>query len=133
LPRDYFRAFSKGLRAARIWGNVVVSYLGDMHRPDFAAEMADILVRLEDSRAVLCLGYHKETMYLSLRTGTMQQDAGLLIQQVISPPGKAGGHGAMAGGQIPLIGSNTKDIYKKVEHSFLNVMGKKGGGEPLLG
>ena len=133
LPRDYFRAFCNGLHAAIVWGNVVICYLKDMHRPDFAAEMADLLVRLEDSRAVLCLGYHEETMYLSLRTTSLDQDAGILIQKVVFPPGKAGGHGVMAGGQIPILKSDPEYVYDRVKDRFLSVMEEVGEGESLLG
>ena len=132
LPRDYFRAFCNGLNSARIWDRVVISYLGIMHRPDFAAEMADLLVRLEDIRAVLCLGQHKDTMYLSLRTAPSEQDAGLLIQKVIFPPGKGGGHGTMAGGQVPIRKMGMQEINNKIEKRFLSVMGEEGAGEPLL-
>ena len=75
-----------------------------MHRPDLAAEMADLLIRLDGALAVLCLGLHEQILYLSIRTEPMGQDAGLLVQQVIVPPGKAGGHGTMAGGQVPFVG-----------------------------
>ena len=132
LPRDYFRAFCRGLNSAIVWDNIVISYLDNMHRPDFAAEMADLLVRLEDVRAVLCLGYHNDTMYLSLRTTSMEQDAGILIQQVIFSPGKAGGHGVMAGGQIPIPNAGPNSIHNRVKDRFLEVMGVKGEGEKLL-
>lgn len=132
LPRDYFRAFSKGLAAAKIFGRVVVSYVGAVHRPDFPAEMADLLIRLEDARAVLCMGHHNRTMYLSLRTKSKVLDAGLLIQQVIVAPGKAGGHGMMAGGQVPLDGKNPRTIVKDIQGRFLKVMGEAGGAESLL-
>jgi nanoRNase/pAp phosphatase (c-di-AMP/oligoRNAs hydrolase) len=132
LPRDYFRAFSKGLYAAKIYGRTVVSYVGEVHRPDFPAEMADLLIRLEDARAVLCMGHHNSTMYLSLRTKSKGLDAGLLIQQVIVPPGKAGGHGMMAGGQVPLDGKNPKAIVNDIQGRFLKVMGELGGAESLL-
>jgi nanoRNase/pAp phosphatase (c-di-AMP/oligoRNAs hydrolase) len=132
LPRDYFRAFCNGLHAALVWGRVVVCYLEKMHRPDFAAEMADLLVRLEDARAVLCLGYHEGIMYLSLRTAPLNQDAGILIQEVVYPPGKAGGHGVMAGGQIPILKSDPDDVYNRIKERFLSVMEEGGDGERLL-
>jgi len=132
LPRDYFRAFCRGLNAAIVWDDLVISYLDNMHRPDFAAEMADLLVRLEEVRAVLCLGYHEGTMYLSLRTASIEQDAGILIQQVIFPPGKAGGHGVMAGGQIPILNAEPSYVHNRVKDRFLEVMGAKGDGEKLL-
>jgi nanoRNase/pAp phosphatase (c-di-AMP/oligoRNAs hydrolase) len=131
LPQAYFRAFSRGLQAAQVYSRSVVADLGGMHIPDLAAEMADILIRLEGARAVLCLGTHDQTLYLSIRTEPMGQDAGLLVQQVVVPPGTAGGHGTMAGGQIPLAGLVTGDLTERVIGRFLNMMQETGSSTNL--
>jgi nanoRNase/pAp phosphatase (c-di-AMP/oligoRNAs hydrolase) len=102
-----------------------------MEQPDFAAEMADILIRLQGVHAALCLGEHHETLHISLRT-TMGQDAGLIIQKVVLPPGKAGGHGNMAGGQIPLTGQDVEQLLVSIEGRFLDVMGESSEGMELL-
>lgn len=132
LPRDYFRAFSRGLNAARVYGRAVIADLGVMDRPDLAAEMADLLLRLEGARAALCLGQHGNILHLSLRIEFMEQDAGLLIQQIIVPPGKAGGHGTIAGGQAPLEGQDVNRLIARIEQRFLEVTGQDSPGEPLL-
>ena len=139
LPRAYFRAFSHGLREAQVFGRLVVCYLGALHRPDFVAEMADLLVRLDGTRAVLCLGWHARqadpaagTMYLSLRTTPGEQDASLLVQRVIFPPGKAGGHGSAAGGQVPLAGLAADEVALALQARFLEALGETAPGEPLL-
>jgi nanoRNase/pAp phosphatase (c-di-AMP/oligoRNAs hydrolase) len=133
LPREYFRAFVRGLQSARLYHETVVSYLGAMHRPDFVAEIADILIRLENMRAVLCMGYHGTTLYLSLRTATPDPDAGLLIQNVISGLGQAGGHGVMAGGQVPLANRSPDEIAEKIEQQFVALLeGSSMPGTSLL-
>lgn len=132
LPRDYFRAFSRGLNAARVYGCAVIAELGLMDRPDLAAEMADLLLRLEGAHAALCLGQHANVLHLSLRIEFMQQDAGLLIQQIIVPPGKAGGHGTIAGGQVPLEGQDVNRLIARIEQRFLQATGQDSPGEPLL-
>lgn len=132
LSREYFRAFSRGLHATRIYGQSVISRLGMMEQPDFTAEMADILIRLHGIQAALCLGQHGETLHISLRTEPMRQDAGLVIQQVVSPPGKAGGHGTMAGGQISLAGQEIEQLSRAIEGRFLDVMGETSEGVKLL-
>lgn len=131
LPREYFRSFSCGLQAARVYGRAVLANLGEINRPDFVAEMADLLIRLEDSQAVLCLGVHGEKIYLSLRTSREEIDAGKMIQKIVLLPGKAGGHGMMAGGQVPLLGRKIEGVAAEVEKRFLKVMGESGEGEPL--
>lgn len=131
LPQTYFRAFSQGLQAAQVFSQSVVADLGTMHRPDLAAEMADLLIRLEGARAALCLGHHEKILHLSIRTKPMGQDAGLLVQQVIVSPGKAGGHGTMAGGQVPLAEQEIKHLVDVIVSRFLEVMGETGKGESL--
>ena len=132
LPREYFRALNNGLKSVRLFGEVLTAYLGEMHRPDFMADMADLLVRLENVRAVLCLGYHGDKMYLSMRTESSEIEAGLLIQRVILPPGKGGGHGNTAGGQVPLIGWEVDSLARVIEERFISLMGEVLNGEALL-
>ena len=132
LPQEYFQAFNRGLHAAQVYDRTVVANLGAMHRPDLAAEMADILIRLESARAVLCLGVHDQTMHLSVRTEPMGEDAGLLVQQVIVAPGKAGGHGTMAGGQVPIAGKEKERLAGEITRRFLDVMQETGAGERLV-
>ena len=131
LPKIDFRAFSRGLLSARVYTQSVVTDLGKIHRPDLTAELADLLVRLEDARAVLCIGHHEQILYLSIRTVPLRQDAGLLVQQVIIPPGRAGGHGTMAGGQVPHTGQDVNQLVDEIIRRFLKVMGETAEGESL--
>lgn len=133
LPREYFRAFVHGLQSAWVYRRSVVSYLGAINRPDFVAELADELIRLENAQAVLCMGYHGATLYLSLRTATPELDAGSLIQNVILELGRAGGHDAMAGGQVPLDESSPDKIAVELERRFVSLLEETGqSGMPLL-
>ena len=131
LPQTYFRALDKGLQAAQVYERSVVADLGTMNRPDLAAEIADLLIRLQSAHAVLCLGLHDGTLHLSVRTEPLGQDAGLLVQQVIVAPGKAGGHGTMAGGQVPLAGQEADPLVDEIVRRFLDVMGESGAGASL--
>jgi nanoRNase/pAp phosphatase (c-di-AMP/oligoRNAs hydrolase) len=131
LPQEYFQAFSRGLQAARIHEHSIVANLGFVHYPDLPAEMADLLIRMEKARAVLCLGIHDQKLYLSIRTKPMSRDAGLLVQEIVIPPGKAGGHGTMAGGQIALAGQDAGRLENEIIGRFLQLMGEKGAGESL--
>ncbi len=132
LPREYFQAFSKGLLSTKVFEKVIVTYQGEMHRPDFSAEMADLLIRHENMVAVLCMGYHERVLYLSMRTASDELDAGTIIQKLVSAPGKAGGHGKSAGGQVPL-GDHAPDFLAvEVEEKFLKVMGENQTWTPLL-
>jgi nanoRNase/pAp phosphatase (c-di-AMP/oligoRNAs hydrolase) len=132
LPRIYFNAFCKSLQAALIYQNVVTAYIGEMHRPDFVAEIADMLIRLKEADAVMCMGRHDQTLYLSMRTMPTGPDAGVLIQHIVLSPGKAGGHGTMAGGQVPLLGQDVEQVIAQLVGRFLAQMGQSSNGQPLL-
>ncbi|MBI9049613.1 MAG: DHH family phosphoesterase [Anaerolineaceae bacterium] len=132
LSPEYFRAFSRGLHDTQLFGRVIITRLGSMEQPDFAAEMADIIIRLQGAHAALCIGRHGDTLHLSLRTEPMGQNAGKIIQQIIVPPGKAGGHGTMAGGQIPLQGLDTESLVTEIERRFLMIMDETGSGAALI-
>jgi nanoRNase/pAp phosphatase (c-di-AMP/oligoRNAs hydrolase) len=132
LSLEYFRAFSHGLHAARLFGQAVVAWLGSIEQPDFAAEMADILIRLQGAQAALCMGQFRNTLHISLRTGGRDHDAGMIIQQVVTSPGSAGGHGTMAGGQFPLLGTDMESLLVEIEHRFLSVLGETGEGMALI-
>lgn len=132
LALEYYQAFYRGMQNARVYGKAVITYLGDMHRPDIAAELADLLFRYESVHAALCSGMYKGVLHFSIRTGFLDQDAGLLVQNVIFPPGSAGGHGIMAGGQIPLIDEDISPLVVKLEERFLQSVGEMGRSRPLL-
>ena len=132
LSQESFQALSHGLHSAQVYDHSITAYLGKMFRPDLPAEMADILIRLDKAKAVLCLGTHDQTLHLSVRTEPLGQDAGLLIQKVIVTPGKAGGHGTMAGGQVSLIDQELAPLVDEIINRFLRVMQETGPGTSLI-
>jgi len=132
LAQEYYQAFHRGIQNARVYGMAIIANLGEMHRSDLAAELADLLFRYEKVHAALCYGVYRQQLIFSIRTGLLDQDAGLLVQNVIFPPGKAGGHGVMAAGQIPLGGEDLKDMRLKLEKRFLESVGESSFASPLL-
>ena len=123
-PAVFFRRLVAGLAAARVHKSAVVSVLGEMHRSDFAAELADQLIGLEGTRGVLCLGAHEGVLQLSVRTVRLGEDAGLLVQGLIAGLGKGGGHGTIAGGQVALNGQGPGPVAAVIVNRFLEMMGE---------
>lgn len=132
LSQEYFRAFSRGLHAARVYSRSVVAYLGKLDRPDLAAEMADVLIRLESAHAALCLGWYHHTLHLSLRISLLDQEAEQMIAPIVAGLGQAGGHGPIAGGQVDLTGKDVSAQVAEIIKRFLAIMGETEDGEPLL-
>ena len=114
VPADYFKSFAATLQAARAYDGVVISYLGSMAYPDLAAEMADILSRLEGTRWVICMGAYKGDLILAVRTRSRRGGAGQLVREVVGARGTAGGHGTKAGGQVPLQGEDQGEVARQL-------------------
>jgi nanoRNase/pAp phosphatase (c-di-AMP/oligoRNAs hydrolase) len=122
VPADYFRNFAAALRAARIYDGVLVSYIGVMGYPDLAAEVADLLLRLQGVVWVICMGVHREELIIAVRTRNRQGGAGHLVRQIVAERGTAGGHGAMAGGQIPLGDTNPRQLARILRQRALQTL-----------
>jgi nanoRNase/pAp phosphatase (c-di-AMP/oligoRNAs hydrolase) len=93
-----------------------------MQRPDLAAEMADLLLRLEGITWVICMGSYEGEIILSVRTRGARE-AGEFIQAVVSHLGSAGGHGTMAAGQVPLRGQDPESLSRWLRKRALERLG----------
>jgi nanoRNase/pAp phosphatase (c-di-AMP/oligoRNAs hydrolase) len=122
VPASYFKSFDATLQAARVYDGVVVAYVGPMAYPDLTAEMARLLLRLEKSRWVVCMGVHEEVLILSVRTQSPTGGAEELVQAIVRDEGSAGGHGQMAGGQVPLKGRDPEPVVHLLRRRALRVL-----------
>ena len=134
VPATYFKSFDAALRTARIYEDVVISSLGSMDYPDLTAEMADLLLRLEKSRWVICTGVYEDVLILSVRTRNRQGGAGRLIQAMVGDRGKCGGHGTIAGGQVLIHGQDLEQLASHLRQRalrYLNIQAE-GAGRSLV-
>lgn len=133
VPLDYFESFANTLQTARVYDKVLVAYLGPVGYPDLGAEMADILLRLRNIRWVVCMATYKNAFITSVRTRN-RRGAGRLVQQVVGDRGTAGGHGTMAGAQIPLDTHDPQRLARELRQCVLQYLrvSPEITGEPLL-
>jgi nanoRNase/pAp phosphatase (c-di-AMP/oligoRNAs hydrolase) len=130
---EYFRRLDAALHAARIYDNIILSYIGAMQRPDLAAEMADLLMRLKGVQWVICMGVHKNELILAVRTISRRGGAGQVVQAIVGDEGTAGGHGNMAGGQIPLRGADPEQLAHTLgERALHHLKVAETTGRPLM-
>jgi nanoRNase/pAp phosphatase (c-di-AMP/oligoRNAs hydrolase) len=122
VPASYFKSFDATLQAARVYDGVVLAYVGPMAYPDLAAEMARLLLRLETSQWVVCLGVYQDVLLLSVRTQSPTGGAEDLVQAIVGDEGTAGGHGPMAGGQVPLKGRDPEQVVHLLRQRVLQVL-----------
>jgi nanoRNase/pAp phosphatase (c-di-AMP/oligoRNAs hydrolase) len=134
VPPEYFKSVDVTLHAARVYHNVVIAYVGQMDYPDLAAEMADILLRLEGIRWVVCMGAHQGELVLSVRTRGRRGGAGRLAQRMVEGRGTAGGHGAMAGGHLQLTGEDAEQVAMQLGQRALQLLKVEAGtpGKALI-
>jgi nanoRNase/pAp phosphatase (c-di-AMP/oligoRNAs hydrolase) len=114
VPAEYFKGLVGALRAARVYNNVVIAYVGPMARPDLAAEMADLLLRLKGVSWAVCMGSYKDVIVLAVRTLNRNGHAERLVSRVVGDRGTAGGHGRMAGGHVRLDGADPRIVARQL-------------------
>jgi nanoRNase/pAp phosphatase (c-di-AMP/oligoRNAs hydrolase) len=133
VPAEYFQRLDATLHAARIYGNVVISYVGPMRHPDLAAEMADLLLRLRGMSWAICMGSYRNRLILAIRTQSQRDGAGRIVQAMVGDRGTAGGHGTMAGGQIPLQGQEPGELVQQLMQRALELLKvPESTGRPLM-
>jgi nanoRNase/pAp phosphatase (c-di-AMP/oligoRNAs hydrolase) len=122
VPAEYFRSFDIALRAARVYDDVIIAYIGQMDYPDLVAEMADLLLRLEGIRWAICTGVYQGELVVSVRTRGRRGGAGRLAQRIVEGRGTAGGHGAMAAGHLPLAGEDPEQVAEHLSQRTLQYL-----------
>ena len=83
VPASYFKSFVTAFQAARVFNSVVLSYIGTMSYPDQAAEIADLLSRLEGIQWVVCTGTYNGSLILAVRSRSRRTGAGKLVHAVV--------------------------------------------------
>ena len=134
VPVAYFRNLARALDGARVYGNVVISYLEEMDYPDLVAEIADLFLRLEGVEWAICMGTHDGTLYLSVRARQEEADAAELAKIAAGERGSAGGRNTLAGGHIPLDGRDPLVVAGQARRRTLDYLELPvdAAGEPLL-
>lgn len=134
VPADYFKSYARALAAARLYEDMLFSYIGQMEYPDLGAEIADLFLRLEGAKWVICAGVFQDELILAIRSRATRRGAGYLAREIVGNQGQAGGHGNMAAGHIPLDGADPQKLVDELFHKALGmVKGKRVvEGKPLI-
>ena len=135
VPRVYYQMLADALRNARVQGPAIITELGDIDNPDMIAEVADLLLREDETTWTMCTGYWNDKLLISLRTSEENNLAGKVIKHLVGRKGTGGGHQTYAGGQIPLTQgtkAEREEIEKGIEERFLEAIGADGPGTRLV-
>lgn len=135
LPHTYFARLRVALDRAVVYGNRIVSDLGELDSPEMVAEAADLLLRAEGMTWSMCLGLIDGWIHLSLRTSDREGDAGKVARNLGGRRGFGGGHQALAAAQIPLPNGDdrraARGIARGLTRRFLKATGGAVPGTPL--
>jgi nanoRNase/pAp phosphatase (c-di-AMP/oligoRNAs hydrolase) len=126
VPRAYFEMLHEALRNARIYEQVIITGLGQIDNPDMIAEVADLLLREDETSWTMCTGFAQDKLFISIRTSQEGARADKVIRRVVARRGTGGGHQTYAGGQIPLKTtkrSERDNLQRLVQKRFLKAAG----------
>jgi nanoRNase/pAp phosphatase (c-di-AMP/oligoRNAs hydrolase) len=135
LPPSYFSRLRVALDRAIVFGDRIVSDLGELDSPEMIAEAADLLLRADGVCWTMCLGVIDGWIHLSLRTNSRERNAGKIARNLGGRRGFGGGHQALAAAQIPIPNGNGKRqlamMTKGLVRRFLKATGGVVTGAPL--
>ena len=131
LPLSYFAVLHRALERLSGVENLVVTDLGPVAQPDIVPEIADLLVRMAGKTWSLATGAHGDRLYLSLRTTNARADAGRMMQRLVRPQGRGGGHGTMAGGWVALAPDPERQLQRLHERLCRELRKDPARLEPL--
>jgi nanoRNase/pAp phosphatase (c-di-AMP/oligoRNAs hydrolase) len=123
VPREYFKVFRDAIEEATLYDKVVISVLHEVQYPDMVAEVADFLLRLDESEWSMAIGFYKHSLYVSLRTTVRDVNAGEILQKVLGSS-SAGGHDMIAGGRISVAtkGIGIEKAAVRIKDKLLRVL-----------
>jgi nanoRNase/pAp phosphatase (c-di-AMP/oligoRNAs hydrolase) len=126
LPESYFKSLYAALNETYVAEGHCVSSLGTVDNPDMVAELADFLLRLEEVQWVIAAGLFQNELIVSLRSREPGARAEKIIKRIVGKEGTAGGHGSMAGGQLPLgeyAEEEEKRVLEKMHNRIVSAFG----------
>lgn len=121
LTRGYFSDLVLALQSTFIYDDVAICYLPRAEGAEIVGEVADLLVRCEEIRRVLCAAIIDNAIYLSVRTDRNAGNAAELVQQTLKGLGLGGGHQHRAGGKILLrqCDCTAEQVYDQLRSRWL--------------
>ena len=135
VPRVYYQMLANALRNARVQGPAIITDLGEIDNPDMISEVADLLLREDETTWTMCTGFWTDKLLVSIRTSEESNLAGKVIRHMVARRGTGGGHLTYAGGQIPLprkTKAEREAIVQDVQNKFLEAIGAEAAESAKL-
>lgn len=132
LRPEYYRQLTDAFEATTLYGAAAASHMGTVPFPEAVAEIADLLLMIEDVEWVLCSGVFRGDVFFSLRMRNASGDCGELARTMVKGMGTAGGHEEMAGGKLSVGPQGAEAIVHVLTDRFLSALRiRPETGKPL--
>jgi nanoRNase/pAp phosphatase (c-di-AMP/oligoRNAs hydrolase) len=135
LTPAYFGDLVLAFQNTTIYGHTGFCLLPRAHGPEIVGEVADLLIRCEAIKQVLCGAVVHDDLVFSVRTEHDGPDAAQLVQATLEGIGNGGGHRHRAGGKIPGLGGGEKiaePMQDVLRQRWLAACNVDGPGERLI-
>lgn len=136
LVRGYYVRLQEALARARLWRDVAWTHLSAVEQPEMAAEVADLLLRMEGVRWSFCTAELPGRLFVSLRSSRRGARCSRILRAAIGRSGAAGGHDRMAAGYVEVgtaAGLELEERRLALVRQLLRRMGRRArdGAPPL--
>jgi nanoRNase/pAp phosphatase (c-di-AMP/oligoRNAs hydrolase) len=115
LTREYFGDLLLAMQSTFLYEDVGICFLPRAAGAEIVGEVADMLIRCQGIRCVLCAAVIGADLLISTRTKPGHGSAVHLLIETIDGLGGAGGHAHRAGGKIHGVGGNAKRVTEVSE------------------
>ena len=110
LTRDYFADLLLALQNTFLYDSAAICFLPRATGAEIVGEVADMLIRCDEIRRVLCAAILGDDLLVSARTQPGAGSATDLLLTALKDVGHAGGHSHRAGGKISNVGHTAKQV-----------------------
>ena len=128
LTRTYFGDLLLALQNTFLYEDIGICFLPRASGAEIVGEVADMLVRCQCVRRVLCAALIGDDLLVSVRTAPRGGSAVHLLVETLDGIGGAGGHSHRAGGKISHVTSSvekTEAVYDHLRNRWLDVCNVK--------
>ena len=108
LSREYFDNLILALQNTFLYGDAAFCLLPRADSPEIVGEVADLLIRYNKVRRVICGAVIHHDLLVSVRTQHNGDDASTLVTATLAGIGHGGGHQNRAGGKVVSIARGPK-------------------------
>lgn len=126
LPRPYFSDLVLALQSTFTYNDAAFCLLPRAESAEIVGEVADLLIREEDTHRVMCGAVVGDDVLVSVRTDEAGGNAADLVRKVLKGIGRGGGHSNRAGGKIANCskdGRVSEPLHEQLRQRWLDVCG----------